>query len=165
MNDTTQQILGSELANLLSTAAANLPNLSNLRLNIRRQRQEQNIIQNPQRNEDVTVLPNEYQMTGTGERFLLFDSEVVSINRMFIFATNGAIVIHANSSQCFGDSIFKLCPQIFSQIYTIHVLVNCDISPCVNAYSKCFTADGYIRLFFPSFIEAYPTCWVKRTLH
>ena len=50
MNDTTQQILGSELANLLSTAAANLPNLSNLRLNIRRQRQEQNIIQNPQRN-------------------------------------------------------------------------------------------------------------------
>ena len=59
MNDTTQQILGSELAILLSTAAANLPNPSNLRLNIRRQRQEQNIIQNPQRKEDVTVLPTE----------------------------------------------------------------------------------------------------------
>ena len=113
----------------------------------------------------MTVLPIEYQMTGTGERFLLFDSGVGNTNRMSIFATNGAIVIHANSSQCFGDSIFKLCPQIFSQIYTIHVLVNCDVSPCVNAYSKCFTADGYIRLFFPSFIEAYPTCWVKRTLH
>ena len=54
-------------------------------------------------------------MTGTGERFLLFDSGVGNTNRMFIFATNRAIVIHANSSQCFGDSIFKLCPQIFSQ--------------------------------------------------
>ena len=37
-HDTTQQILGAALANLTPTAAANLPNLSNLRRNICRQR-------------------------------------------------------------------------------------------------------------------------------
>ena len=36
-HDTTQKILGTELANLAPIAAVNLPNLSNLRRNIRRQ--------------------------------------------------------------------------------------------------------------------------------
>ena len=62
-HDTTQQILGTELSNLISTAGINLPNLSNLRRNICRQRQEQNILPKPPRKEDVPVLPHEYQMT------------------------------------------------------------------------------------------------------
>ena len=126
-HDTTQQILGTELANL------NLPNLDNLRRNIHRHRQEQNILPNLPRKEDLSVLPHEYQMTGTGERFLLFDSGEGDINRMFIFATNYGIDMLANSSQWFGDDTFKLCPHIFSQMYTIHVLVNHEVLPCVFA--------------------------------
>ena len=79
------------------------------------------------------MLPHEYQMTGTGERFLLCDSGVGDINRIFIFGTNDGIYIFANSSQWFGDGTFKVCPQIFSQIYTIHVLVNYEVLPCVFA--------------------------------
>ena len=86
------------MANLTLTAAVNLPDLSNLRRNIRHQRQEQNILPNPPRKEDVPVLPHEYQMTGTSERFLLFDSGVGDINRMFIFAANDGIDMLANSS-------------------------------------------------------------------
>ena len=71
------------------TAAVNLSNLSNCRRNIRRQRQ--NILRNPLSKEDVPVLPYEYQIIGTGERFLLFDGGVGNINKMFIFATNDAI--------------------------------------------------------------------------
>ena len=41
------------------------------------ERQEQNILQNPPRKEDVPVLPHEYQMTGTCERFLISDSGVM----------------------------------------------------------------------------------------
>ena len=121
------------MANLTLTAAVNLPDLSNLRRNIRHQWQEQNILPNPPRKEDVPVLPHEYQMTGTSERFLLFDSGVGDINRMFIFATNGGIDMLSNSSQWFGDGTFKLCPQIFSQLYTNHALVNHEVLPCVFA--------------------------------
>ena len=113
-HETAQQILGTELANLAPTAAVNLSNLGNLRRNIRSQQQEQNILPNPPRKEDVPVLPHEYQMTRTGKRFLLFDSGVGDINRMFIFATNDGIVMLSNSSQWFGDGNFKICPQIFS---------------------------------------------------
>ena len=45
------------------------------------------------------MLPHDYQMAGTGERFLLFDSGVGDINIMFIFATNDGMI--SNSSQRF----------------------------------------------------------------
>ena len=39
----------------------------------------------------------------------------------------------ANSSQWSGDGIYKLCPQIFTPIYTIHALVNNENLSCVFA--------------------------------
>ena len=39
----------------------------------------------------------------------------------------------ANYSQWFVDGTFKLCPQTFSQIHTIHALVNPEVLPCVFA--------------------------------
>ena len=115
-HDTTQQILGTELANLTPTATVNLPKLSNLRHNIRRQRQKQNILPNPPRKEDVSVLPHEYEMTRTGERILLFDSGVGDINRIFKFATNDGIDMLADSNQSFG--LVTLPSDIFSNIYS-----------------------------------------------
>ena len=86
-------------------------------------------------------------MTGTDERFLLFDSGVGDINRMLIFATNNGIDMLATSSQWFGDGTFKLCPQIFPQIYTIHVLVNHEVLPCVFALLPSKTETVYAQFF------------------
>ena len=47
----------------------------------------------------MPVLPHEYQMTGTDERALLFDSGVVDITSTFISATSDGIDMLANSSQ------------------------------------------------------------------
>ena len=75
----------------------------------------------------MPVLPYEYQMIGTCERFLLFDSGVGYINSMLIFATNDGIDMLANSSQWFGDGTVKLCgclnlTQILSH-YLLHFRV------------------------------------------
>ena len=106
--ETAQQVLGTELTNATAAAAENLPNLSNLQRNIRHQRQQQNILPNPLGKEDVPVLPPQYQVTATGERFLLLDSGVGDVNRMFIFATDDGSDMLANSPQWFGDGTFKL---------------------------------------------------------
>ena len=66
---------------------------------------------------------------------------------MFIFATNDWIDMLANSSQWFGDDAFKLCPQIFSQIYTIHALVNHEVLPCVFAFLPSKTEIVYEQFF------------------
>ena len=111
-HDTTQQILGTELAHLTPTV---------------------NILPNPPRKEDVPLLPLEYQMTATGKIFLLFYISSGDINRMFIIATYDGIDILGNSIQWFRDGTFKRYPQIFSRIYTIHALVSHEVLPCVFA--------------------------------
>ena len=78
----------------------------------------------PARREDIPVLPNDFQRTDRGDRFLLFDSGVGDINRIIIFATDNSISLLAENSHSFMDGTFKVCPEIFFQVYTIHVLLN-----------------------------------------
>ena len=55
----------------------------------------------------MPVLHHEYQMTGTGEISLLFNSGVVDINRMFIVATNDGIDALVNH---------EVLPSVLAQI-------------------------------------------------
>ena len=130
IQETAQKILGTELVNITFTVAVNLPNLSHLRRHIRSQRQDGNIKPIPQRKEDIPVLPQKYQETLTGERFLFFGSGVGDTSRMFIFATDEGIHLLQCCEQWFGDGTFKLCPEIFYQIYTSHALINNEVIPC-----------------------------------
>ena len=59
------------------------------------------------------MLPHDYQMAETGERFLLFDSGVGDINIMFIFATNDEIDMISNSGQRFGDGTLNFSLRYF----------------------------------------------------
>ena len=60
----------------------------------------------PARREDIPVLPNDFQRTDRGDRFLLFDSGVGDINRIIIFATDNSISLLAESSHWFMDGTF-----------------------------------------------------------
>ena len=51
----------------------------------------------PQRREDIPFLPNNYQVTNRGDRFLLFDSGIGDVNRLILFATNDAIRLLATN--------------------------------------------------------------------
>ena len=68
-NDTFQQILGAELRNVSEATAVALPSLSNMRRNIRRQRDYHSMPAAPQRRKDIPVLPNNYQVTNRGVAF------------------------------------------------------------------------------------------------
>ena len=69
-NDTSQQTLGAELQNVSEAAAVALHSLNNMRSNIRRQRDDHNMPAVPQRRKGIAVLPNNYQITNRGDRFL-----------------------------------------------------------------------------------------------
>ena len=112
-NDTSQQILGAELRNVSEATAVALPSLSNMRRNIRRQRDDHNMPAVPQQREDIPVLPNNYQITNRGDRFLLFDSGVGDVNRLILFATNDAIRLLATNPHWFMDGTFKVARKHF----------------------------------------------------
>ena len=109
-----------------------------MRRDIRRQRDDHKM-------PAVPVLPNNYKVTNRGDRFLLFDSGVGDVNRLIIFATNDAIRLHATNPQWFMDGTFKVCPEVFFQIYTIHVLIKNQIFLCVFALLPNKTKTTYKR--------------------
>ena len=53
-----------------------MPSLNSMRRNIRHIRQDKNPLPNPLSRDQIPVLPQEYQNTGTGEQFMIFDSGV-----------------------------------------------------------------------------------------
>ena len=107
-NDTSQQILGAEVRNFNEATAVALLFLNNIRRNIHHQRDDHNMPGVPQRREDIPFLPNNYQVTNRGDRFLLFDSGIGDVNRLIIFATNDAIRLLPTNPHQFMDSTFKV---------------------------------------------------------
>ena len=74
------------------------------------------------------------------------------MNRLIIFATNDAVGLLATNPHWFTDGTFKICPEIFFQIYTIPVLINHQISPC-----------GFALL--PNKTEATYNCFLTEVLN
>ena len=129
--DKTQQILAAEMQGVSESAAVNMPSLDNIRRNIRYQRQD-NPLPNPlHRNDIPAILTHEYQVTSMEEPFLLLDSGVDDPERFFIFGTNRGLQLLGQSQHWYADGTFKVCPQVFFQVYTIHAQVNGQVLPCV----------------------------------
>ena len=121
--DTTQRILTDELQGISPTAAVNLPNVEHLRRTISSQRHGAgDMIPEPVNRQPIPLLPMEYQQTSVGERFLLFDSRVDDHDRIFVFGTDQALQLLANSDDWFGDGTFKVCPEVFFFNSTLFML-------------------------------------------
>lgn len=145
-NETPQQVLAAELQNVSETSIVSLPCLNNVRRNIRRHRENDNDMPPvPASREVMPPLPDVLQRTERGDRFLLFDSGVGDVNRMIIFATDNAISLLAENPHWFMDGTFKVCPEIFFQVYTVHCLLNNQTFPCVFALLPNKTEESYNR--------------------
>ena len=135
------------LQNISETAAVNLPQINNLKRTIHSQRKDNDLPPTPLRREDIPVLPERHLVTKTGEIFLIFDSGVGDNERILILATQQGIHFLSNNSHWFMDRTFKLCPEIFYQIYTIHALNNNQVFRYVFALLPNKNEDTYNRLF------------------
>jgi len=145
--DTTQRILTDELQGISATAAVNLPNVEHLRRTIRSQRHGAgNMLPKPVNRQAIPFLPLEHQQTSLGERFLLFDSEV-DLNRIFIFGTDQALQLLVNSEDWFGDGTFKVCPEVFFKVYTVHAKIAERVLPCIYALLPNKQEVAYRQLF------------------
>ena len=114
-------------------ASANFPSLGTLRRIIRHAREDRNMQPNPQAREEIAVLPHQYQLTSNGGEFLVFDSGVRDSGRIFIFASEQGRQFLAESEHWYADGTFKVCPELFFQLYTVHGQRGSRIFPCVFA--------------------------------
>ncbi|KAE9531217.1 hypothetical protein AGLY_010423 [Aphis glycines] len=86
------QILRTEMAGLSDGILSQLPNRDNLK--------KKNLPPNPKTLSDLGTLPDQYQKTLTGEKFLIYDSlddDSVSEDRVVVFSTRRNLELLAKS--------------------------------------------------------------------
>ena len=76
----------------------------------------------PVHREDIPDLPQAYRTTTNRDPVFVYDSSVGDKERIFIFASQGALQFLADSEHWYADGTFKVYPEIFFQMYTIHGL-------------------------------------------
>ena len=67
--------------------------------------------------------------------------------RMLVFATQQDLGLLARSNHCFMDGTFKVVPELFFQLFTIHALHNSQVIPCVYALLPNKQQQTYTAFF------------------
>lgn len=146
-NETIQQILTETVGDLDEGAGALLPNISDIRRVLRKQRVAVAQPEPQPQNAREMEIPERYRQTIRGELFLQYDSGLGDENRILVFSTQRNLELLEHCDQWFADGTFKTVPQIFFQLYTIHVLLNDSVTACVYALLPNKTQDTYACLF------------------
>ena len=81
-----------------------------------------------------------------GEPFLIYDSCVGDQERMFTFSSEIGLQLPRESKSWYGDGTFKVCPEIFYQLYTIHGERNGQIFSVVFCLLPDKTQGTYRRM-------------------
>ena len=141
----TQQILGTELRKISDGVAANLPSLETLCKNVHHSRQDRNMPPTPSHRENIPGLPPAYRSKTNEDPFLVYDSGVGDEQWIFVFASQDALQFLADSEHWYADSTFRVCPEIFFQLCTMHGQRDGRIFPCVfsllSKKTKTLTID------------------------
>ena len=101
----------------------------------------------PQTREEISVLPQEYQLTTNGDQFLVFDSGTGAPERIFIFASDFGLQFLYECDHWYTDATFKVCPQVFCRVYPVHGQQRGRIFPCVFGLLPNKTEATYTRFF------------------
>lgn len=114
------------------------------------------MLPNPTNPNDLIQLPQRYQTTTDGRRFLLWDSLEAQIEdnseetqppRMLLFATDECLALLKANVNWLFDGTFKSSPNAFYQVFTLHCLHANGAVPCVYALLPDKTQETYTTFF------------------
>lgn len=144
--DAPRSIIASVAASLSKESSALLPSVSSISRSIRHTRAKDSSVgmSVPLSLLDL-VIPAQYQKTCKGEKFVLFDS--LDEERVIVFGTERNLGLLANCTLWLMDGTFKIVPQLFYQLYSIHGKVRDNYFPLVYGLLPKKTEAVYRKFF------------------
>ena len=144
--ESTRVILSHGIERMGSSSIAQLPKLESVKRIIRmhKSKSEENY-GNPTCAAEI-IIAEKYKVTVKGEPFLLFDSGFGDVNRIIIFANPKFFALLSESETWYADGTFKVVPEYFFQLYTIHAERDGFFYPCVYALLPDKAGSTYNRL-------------------
>jgi hypothetical protein len=138
---------------LASTAGASLeatqflPSYVASQRTIERKRKRDDIaMPNPRSAQEIQI-PEQLKVTTRAETFLFWDSGADNPQRLFVFCTEANIDALEHNRHWFMDGTFKVAPELFVQLFTIHALVDNRALPMVYVLLQTKTEVDYERVF------------------
>ena len=127
----------------MKTMVEKLPTYDSCRTSLYNQRSKL-LPKLPRTRQDIN-LDAEWTQTTTGERFLIVNDG--DDNKMLVFSTQRNLEHLVAADIVYGDGTFYTCPDIFSQLYTLHAMLDNVMYPLVYALLPGKSRDMYMRLF------------------
>lgn len=149
------QILRNELPNVSLGVISHLPDRGNITRIMRRQRRR-NLPPNPKSLADLDILPDRFQQTFTGDRFLLYDSHPNIEARVLVFATRRNLEVLSRSGTWFLDGTFKVRNKSLSYILEFSVRPS-----LFNIYHLC----RWRQQFSHKFSQFWEQCLISGIRH
>ena len=141
---TTRSIIGATLVGVQNDVLARLPKKSTLEKSIQRHRQSSNAaIPNP-RNLNFSI-PTQY------EDMLLYDTGIEDHRRILVLGERELLMKLGSRASgepliWFGDGTFKVVPELFFQLYTVHTKIGVNYPPCIYFLLPDKTENTYRRM-------------------
>ncbi|CAG4985916.1 unnamed protein product [Parnassius apollo] len=110
---------------------------------------------NPGSVADINI-PVALQVTSRNLNFLLWDSGQNDPHRIFMFGTKENLEVLEEHRHWHVDGTFKVAPQLFLQIFTIHALVDNRSIPLIYVLLQDKREETYVRVF-QKLMELKPT--------
>ena len=131
--ESTRAILSIAIEQMPSSSIAKLPNLDSVKRTIRNYKKISQVsCGNPTCAAEI-LIPPKYKITLKQEPFLLYDSGYGDNKRMIVFSTPKFLSLLQQSNTWYADGTFKVVPEYFFQLYTIHAEKDGYVFPCVYA--------------------------------
>ncbi|XP_049867236.1 uncharacterized protein LOC126367652 [Pectinophora gossypiella] len=143
------QLIQQNLAQVPSTSACSMPSKDALRHVIRRARKK--ILPAEPKSIDEIQIPDNLK-TVEGEKFLAKDVTYGNNKRLLMFCTKAGIQILRDAILWLMDGTFRTCPNLFTQLYSIHAIVGHDedskkILPVLYCFLMDKSEETYMAFF------------------
>lgn len=92
------------------------------------------------------VIPDELKTSTRGSNFLLWDSGAVDTARILMFGTTENLRLLQEFDHWFIDGTFKVSPTLFTQLFTIHSLIDSSAIPLIYVLLPDKKEQSYERV-------------------
>lgn len=143
----SRSIIADVCSNTDDTVRCLMPTISNMSRTVRRWRSKMSQAPPIPKARNGYVIPEELKFRENREKFLLFDSGEDDVNRILIFGTESNLDDLVRYKDWACDGTFKCCPDIYFQLFTLHIMVkNCSV-PLIYGLLPGKSEGTYVQFF------------------
>ncbi|CAF0775449.1 unnamed protein product [Adineta steineri] len=145
-HDPPRRIIHEVLLSIDKNDGTAVPTYSSSQRTIERKRKKNDLpLPSPKSLSEIQI-PDELKLTNGGQRFLLYDNGDVD-HRMVILSSDDDLDCLSNSDHWHCDGTFKMSPQLFYQLYTLHGFVCGRALPLVYCFISGKSEPLYGEMF------------------